>query len=224
MFRVSCTFTIACAQALCEARKLTLAVYDNTYSRFVAWGKIALPLMALGLLSTMFLLSRDTDPSLAIPFADIDVNELTKEQRISAPNYAGVTEDGSAISVEASSARPDQTDPNVLHALALEAEIETRAGQVIQLSSVKGEIDTKLSLAKLAGGVVVRTSTGYQIETEAMQAALNTTNISSDLPVTLTGPGTELQAGSMKVTQTEEDGLQLIFQNGVRLVYTPQNN
>ena len=37
--------TIVCAPASCEA-----PVHDNTYSRVIAWLKIALPLLALALL------------------------------------------------------------------------------------------------------------------------------------------------------------------------------
>ena len=52
----------------------------NTYSTVVSWAKIILPLVALGLLSTLFLFSRTPDPNRAIPFAAVDVEELAREQ------------------------------------------------------------------------------------------------------------------------------------------------
>ncbi len=65
-----------------------MATYDNTYSRVVAWLKVLLPVIALVLLSTMFLISRTIDPSRAIPFANVDVEGMVRDQRISAPAFS----------------------------------------------------------------------------------------------------------------------------------------
>ena len=42
----------------------------DSYSRLVQIGKIVLPLVALGILSTLFLFSGEVDPEAAIPFAE----------------------------------------------------------------------------------------------------------------------------------------------------------
>ena len=44
----------------------------DRYSRMVAIFKVLLPLAALAILSTLFLLSRTIDPTTTIPFADQD--------------------------------------------------------------------------------------------------------------------------------------------------------
>jgi len=67
-----------------------MAACDNTYSRVVAWLRIALPLLALAILSTLFLLARTIDPAQNLPYADIDIDELTREQRIGNPQFAAV--------------------------------------------------------------------------------------------------------------------------------------
>jgi len=77
---------------------------DNTYSRVVAWAKVLLPLLALALLSTLFLVARTVDPAQKLPFADIDVDAIAREQRIGAPKFNGVTKEGTAISLSADSA------------------------------------------------------------------------------------------------------------------------
>ncbi|MBT0957629.1 LPS export ABC transporter periplasmic protein LptC [Alphaproteobacteria bacterium KMM 3653] len=201
-----------------------MSAYDNPYSRFVAWSKIVLPLLALGLLSTMFLISRGFDASGVMPFAEVDVKELAREQRISAPNYSGVTSDGSAISVAASTARPDQTDRDTVNATDLRAEVETLSGMVIELSSSSGQINTRQSRAVLDGGVTVMTSSGYRITTDKITTSLSETKLATEGPVEATGPGAKLSAGRMELTQSGEAGYQLIFQNGVQMVYTPQVN
>jgi len=88
-----------------------MATRDNAYSRFVQWAKILFPLIALGLLSTMFLFSRNVDPSNAIPFADIDVEQIARDQQLSSPRFSGTTSGGASIIVDAETAMPDY-DPN----------------------------------------------------------------------------------------------------------------
>ncbi|ATI43148.1 hypothetical protein CBW24_14800 [Pacificitalea manganoxidans] len=202
---------------------------DNPYSRFVAWAKIVLPLAALALLSTVFLLARNIDPTQAIPFAEIDVEELAREQRISAPNYAGVTEDGAAISVTASTARPDPDSPERVDATDLEAELITATGARYQLSSQRGEIDSGADMAYLQGGVVVTTSSGYRITSDAMSTSLSRTLLESEGPVQADGPAGRLDAGSMSLAplpDAEGDDSAnhlLVFNKGVKLVYTPSD-
>jgi lipopolysaccharide export system protein LptC len=82
------------------------AGHENLHSRVVAWLKIILPLTALGILSTLFLFSRTIDPSDAIPYATVDVEERAREPRVTAPAYAGVTSDGARLSMTAAEARP----------------------------------------------------------------------------------------------------------------------
>ena len=49
------------------------ARHDNLHSRLVYWLKITLPLVALMILSSVFLLSRSIRPEDAIPFAEVDI-------------------------------------------------------------------------------------------------------------------------------------------------------
>ncbi|MEQ3624598.1 MAG: LPS export ABC transporter periplasmic protein LptC [Celeribacter sp.] len=202
---------------------------DNSYSRFVAWAKIVLPLAALALLSTVFLLARNIDPTQAIPFAEINVEELAREQRVSTPNYAGVTEDGAAISVTASTARPDPDSPDRVDATDLEAELITATGARYQLSSQRGEIDSGADMAYLEGDVVVTTSSGYRITSDAMSTSLSRTLLESTGPVQADGPAGRLDAGAMSLEPlsdaagNDSDNHLLVFNKGVKLVYTPSD-
>ena len=74
-----------------------MATSENLHSKLVVWAKVTLPLLALGLLATLFLFSRKIDPTDAIPYADVDVEERAREPRLTMPTYAGVTSDGSAL-------------------------------------------------------------------------------------------------------------------------------
>lgn len=200
-------------------------VYDNSYSRFVSLAKIVLPLTALALLSTLFLVARTVDPTKSIPFAEIDVNELAREQRISAPNYSGVTSDGSAISIAATTARPDPVNDSRVSATDLRVQLETEGGGRYELSSLTGEIDTGAGQAVLDGGVIVTTPTGYRVTTEKITTALEHTELESAGEVRAEGPTGTLTAGQMILTRAtpgdEASGYLLVFKNGVKLIYTP---
>lgn len=202
-----------------------MSVYDNSYSRFVSWAKIVLPLTALALLSTLFLVARTVDPTKSIPYADVDVNELAREQRISAPNYSGVTTDGSAISITATTARPDPDNRDQVQATDLRAELETSTGGFYELSSLTGHIDTGAGHAVLDGGVIITTPSGYRITSERLDTELERTEITSPGPVQAEGPAGTLEAGQMILTRAgeddEESGYLLVFKNGVKLIYTP---
>lgn len=197
---------------------------DNGYSRFVAWVKILLPMAALGLLSSIFLLSRDVDPTGSIPFAELSVDELAREQRISAPNYAGVTLDGTAISFSATTARPAVSNRNMVDATDIRAALEGADGSITRLSARMGTIDTDASQATLRGGVIITTSTGYRITTDGVVARLDRTEVISDGPIKARGPSGVFTAGSMSLTPSDNDPASsvLVFKNGVDLVYTPR--
>lgn len=197
---------------------------DNRYSRFVAWVKIILPLVALALLSSLVLFSRSIDPEGAIPFAEVDVRELAREQGISAPTYTGVTSDGAAIVLSAGSARPDLDDPARGTASDLSARIDTPDGERIDVTAESGTIDTRSGVAELSGNVRVKTSSGYSLRTDAMRTALDKTDILSRGPVDGDGPPGRLEAGRMHIFEDESrpGAYVLVFQDGVKLIYQPQ--
>lgn len=201
-----------------------MIAYDNNYSRFVAWTKVILPVVALGVLSTLFLFSRNIDPSQSIPYTEVDVEGLADKQRIGAPNYAGVTEDGSAISVTAKSARPDPDNPQRIHATDLTTVIEDAKGGRIDISSGAGEINSKQNIVILRGGVEIITSTGFTIETSGLTASLDETSVISDGEISAMGPLGVINAGKLVLQPKNGPNAPhlLVFKGGVKVVYDPK--
>lgn len=192
-----------------------------SYSRVVAWLKILFPLSALILLSTLFLFSRSIDPEQSIPFADVDVRELAREPRITAPEFSGMTADGAAISIAAATAKTDPTNLEDATIDRLEARIETPDGQNVVALADQGAIENA-RIARLTGNVVVTSSAGYRISTDELISDLDTTRIESAGPVVATGPIGEVQAGRMSVTLRGQTGQSvLVFKNRIRVVYDP---
>ncbi len=200
-----------------------MAPADNTYSRFVAWMKILLPLLALALLSTLFLVARTIDPAQNLPFADIDVDDLAREQRIGRPNYSGTTADGAAISLAAESARPDPEDPKRITGAGVRAAIDLPSGDRVEIAANAMRLDTAARVITLSDGVVVETSDGYTLRTAAIDVAMDRTRVEATAPAEVDGPLGRLAAGRFVLTGggTDRRPYVLVFKSGVKLVYDP---
>ena len=61
----------------------------DRHTRIVGWLKIGLPLAALAILSTLFLLSRRIEPADDLPFAQVELEDRARRQQI--PHDARVT-------------------------------------------------------------------------------------------------------------------------------------
>lgn len=196
---------------------------DNAYSRFVFWLKVLLPLAALAILSTLFLVAETLDPEKAIPYADVDVDKLIREQGITKPAFGGVTESGAKISMGAASVRPEDSSQQRFVGEELVALVELPQGTRIDIASPSGIIDSTTREAILDGGARLVTSQGYTIETERLTTRYDIVVAETAGTVLATGPGGQITAGRMTLERGPETGGYLIvFKDGVRLIYRPQ--
>lgn len=197
----------------------------DAHSRLIAWLKIALPLAALALLSTLFLVARTIDPEEALPYAQVDIEDRLREPRMTDPSYAGVTDDGAALTLSAAEARPDATDSASGTAQSVVGLLETPDGASTTLRAGAARIDGAQQHILLSSGVTITQSNGWQIETQEMIARMDQTEITSDTPVTATGPTGSLTADSMRLTEdAQRPGRYLVvFNSRVKLIYRPAN-
>jgi lipopolysaccharide export system protein LptC len=156
-----------------------MTAFQDSYSRLVAWLKFVLPLLALGLLSTLFLLARPMDPERAIPYSEVDVDELAREQQVAAPTYSGMTSGGAAISLVAESIRPAGAGTETLDARTVSGSIEFSDGWTADVAAPAAEIDISNDRALLRDGVIIETSNGYRMETLKRSRQLSTGPTSS---------------------------------------------
>jgi lipopolysaccharide export system protein LptC len=194
----------------------------DRHSRLVGWLKVALPLAALAILSSLFLLADRIDPDAALPFAEVDVETLAREPRMTAPSYAGTTADGASLTLSAEEARPATADAPA-RAQGLRLDLATPDGGTTELRAAEVRLDLAQGQVVLSGGVTVTTGTGYRLETEEVTGSLDRSRLVSRGAVTATGPVGELQAGGMELGQDNRTpgAYVLVFNRGVRLVYRP---
>ena len=195
----------------------------DRYSRLIAFLKVVLPLAALGLLSTLFLLSRSVDPTTTLPFNEAEVSDRLRESRVTKPYFSGETTGGDQIVFTADSARP-AGDGRLAEADALSAQITLSSGSRVYLNANAGSFDPDQDLARFDGAVKIETSTGYQLKTDALNTALKRLYAESDGRVTGGGPLGALEAGQLIITSDPEtDAAHMVFKDGVKLVYQPAN-
>ncbi len=194
----------------------------DPYSRLVGGLKLLLPLAALGILSTLFLMSHPREPQGTLRYTDGEIARIVQEQRIGRPTYAGTGARGELITLRADSALPDPDDVGRIVALALDGTILTPDGGRLDLSADRGSVDPKAQTARLTGDVRAVSGTGWRILTERLDTALDAADLDAPGGVSATGPAGTLDAGAMRLTS--DGGRHVLrFTGGVRLLYDPIN-
>ena len=193
------------------------------YSRLIAWLKILLPLGALILLSTIFLYSRGPDPISTIPVLS-GGGDPSKTEQIGSPFYAGTTDNGQGLTLAARQVRMLDSDGAGVVADDLRAVIDVRDGNRITIDARTGRMQEG-DMLLLRDGVTLESSSGYTVTTNGLNAEIDRVAIESTEAVDATGPGLTLSAGKLRVEESSDtNDIQLLFTDGVKLVYTPQPN
>lgn len=196
----------------------------NFHSRLVAWMKIILPLTALGILSTLFLISDNFDPNEPLPVVGIDLQQRAQDQGATNATFAGVTRARHEVLLQTRKSRPSQQDARVLLAEDVSARLKLASGTQIEITSRAAEVNQLRNTASLSGEVHMVTSTGYTLNTDYLTAQFDTLYAESPGPVTGDAPAGKLAAGGMVLrTEPETGKVHLLFTNGVKLIYQPGN-
>jgi lipopolysaccharide export system protein LptC len=194
----------------------------DRYSRAIGLLKVAFPLAALALLSTLFLVARAMNPDTPVPFAEKEIEERLRDQQITGPFFSGTTTGGDQMSFSAQKLITLRDRIGVNRAEDVSASLETAQGAKFQLQSDVAELDIAGNLAELSGHVSMMTSTGYQIISDRITTSISVMDLTAMGDVQATGPPGTLTAGKMRVFSTKEtDSTQMLFSDGVKLVYTP---
>lgn len=193
---------------------------QNLYSRVVGGLRVVLPIAALAILSTLFLLSDPPDPDRALPYAEVDVAQLARELRLTQPHLAGVLPDGREITLSAEAAAPDFSVTDVILTDAIEGRIALTDTDFVHLDAGSARIDVANRVAELTGNVELETTQGYRAVSDAMRLHLAELDLSAPGAIRIEGPGLTLEAGAMHLAGPEGEAV-LSFTGGVRLLYEP---
>ena len=195
-------------------------------SRLVSYLKIVLPLIAMGLLSTVFLFQEGDKPPTGITFSEDDRDTMRDGLAVYNPRFSGVSQSGDRFFMQAAKATPDRNEnPAEVALVDLVGRTEYISGLTIHLRAARGLAHLERQQVDLSGGIHVSTSDGLEGMANAGTAGLEDGSFVSDGPVSLTASFGALDAGSMRVqTETDSEGAQnqvFTFENGVKLTLDP---
>lgn len=198
---------------------------NNRYTLIIGWLKIILPLISLGLLSSLFIFSRSIDSGRPVQVIDTGLQERAQSRGVSDPIFAGLTDKKEQIQIQAKYAHPLDADMQHFNAQNVDAEIKPLAGGVIYVTSNKADIRQHNDEATLIDDVVVTTDTGYRLKTMLLETRFDTVFAESPVPVFGNGPIGDIKADRMVLTSDETTGdAHLLFEGHVKVTYDPPNS
>lgn len=186
-------------------------------TRIVRWLRVLLPLLALAMLSTLFLFSRGGDGESRIPYADVDAEAMARDPRLVAPEYAGVTDDGARLTLRASEAAPDGEGGS-----ARDLRLDWQRPDGLRADLVAPQAGLADGAIRLEGGVRMTTSSGWTLEADSAEAATDRSRIAARDGVRAQGPFGSLTAMRMELVPDSGGEASILNLSGdVRLIYRP---
>ena len=195
--------------------------FDDGYSALVAWLKTLLPIVALGLLSTIFLFSGRVDVTQSLPYTEHNIAEIVREQRITRPYFTGIASNGTEIALSAAYASPQIENAHILEITDLSVVLRSTSDRMVQVTAGRGALDSATQTAQISTNVHIAALPDFWVTTQALDMNLNQGVVSAKggfQGVTSLGA---ITAGEMHLQMTADDQ-QIVFLNSVRLVYSPK--
>lgn len=199
------------------------------YSRFVRVVKFVLPILALMVLSTVFLVQRDDSFEGRLIFSDVDRKSLDDGLTIHNPQITGITDAGGGYRISADTAVPDGPRPTKIRFTSLTARTSQPSGREIELTGKQGHVVIASSVVVVEGDVVLETSDGYRMQTERAEANFTSGSLHT-VAVVVDGPLGTIDAGRLQIDERPQpddpDATKefFFFDKGVKLVHRPEGN
>lgn len=202
-----------------------MASPQSGYSRGVRVLKIGLPILAICLLGTVFLVtSPDRLRGPGPVFTEADRESLAEGLNILQPRIEGSTDGGDFYVLTANRIIAEDGQRDVMLAEDIDGEIRQVSGRTIVLAGRSGRVDFTTKRWQLTGGATLSTTDHYAARAEELLGDMAAGIIESPGPVLTTGPGLRIDAGSFRLTFAS-DGTPgrtvALFDGGIRMTWTP---
>jgi lipopolysaccharide export system protein LptC len=200
-----------------------MARADNAYSRLVGWLKILLPLMALAVMASIFVFSREIDPTLSLPYSEVELADRAREPRLTDSVFTGVTGDGARIEIVSEDLRPDPADRNRGSARGMTGLMETPDGATTRLTADEGKVDMTAQTFEMAGDVTIVNSAGYTTRAPRMTGSMTGTALEATGGTVTDAPMGQITSETfhIRADPANPGRYLLVFNDRVRLIYEP---
>jgi len=190
--------------------------------RLVRFARIALPLVALGLVGLIFAWSR-IDPIInKIHISDTEqapkeIDTVTMENA----RFAGVDAQNRSFNVTAARAVQSADDNNHIVLQQPKADIVLSSGAKVAIQSDTGGLQRDTQILDLVGKVTVTQDQGYEFHTARARIDLNERTAAGDAPVSGRGPQGDIQAEGFDIL---DGGTRVVFRGRSRATFQPQQD
>jgi len=200
--------------------------FIKSYSRAVKWAKFIMPVIAILLLASVFISGKEDALRSGTISIDADTINLTTDQKITNPQFSGLTNLGDSFILKAIEAMPDSPTPEKIDLIGPSLEFDALQGVGFKISSKNGSVNFIKQSAELNGNVYIDMTNGYKAISEKIQLNLKLGNLIAPGSVEASGPYGKIIAGSMELfkdfdNKTSQVSGNLNFSDGVTLIYLP---
>jgi lipopolysaccharide export system protein LptC len=188
------------------------------HSRFVRWMRRAIP-AGIAVVAAVIIVATFFNPFKLIAAFPIDLGKVSlsgTKITMESPRVGGFTSDARSYELTASAAAQDVTRPEFLELKGINAKVELKDGQRVQLKAQNGLYNTKSEVLKLRDEILLNTTSGYEGHLKEATVETGTGHIVSDSPVEMKLlNGGKLNAQHLEVVN---NGDQITFSGGVELL------
>lgn len=158
-----------------------MAMKHHTYTRMIGLLKIILPLMALAVLGTVFLITKEDGFDPGFTFSQAEFDALESGSFLDNPQINGKTADGDIFSLNAERIEPESQDLQRIIASNLVSNFDFTSGISVEIIADTAEILMGEQLLVFPDGARIITSDGYDGTLKALTANLETGYISGEM-------------------------------------------
>ena len=199
-----------------------MARSHSSYSRMVAWLKILLPLIALGVLGTVFLFNSQDGFAPGFTFSRADLETLDKGSFIKNPQINGITQKGEPFHLNADEIRPQDGDNNLVVITNLDGEFQFESADWVKFEAESALMDVAAQTVQFASGGQLETSDGNVAEVDSLMVHLTSGEVSGT-GIIAEGPLGQISADNYRIDSNDGENRVLWFENNVRMRYDLQN-
>ncbi|MDA7758903.1 hypothetical protein N8935_01510 [Amylibacter sp.] len=185
-----------------------------------------MPVIAIMLLASVFIFGKEDALRSGTISIDADTINLTTDQKITNPQFSGLTNLGDSFILKAIEAIPDSPTPEKIDLIGPSLEFDALQSVGFKISSKNGSVNFIKQSAELNGNVYIDMTNGYKAISEKIQLDLKLGNLIAPGSIEATGPYGKIIAGSMELfkdfdNKTLQANGNLNFSDGVTLIYLP---
>lgn len=202
-----------------------MALRPEVHSRVVTILKLGLPLVALALVASVFLVQTEDRLGGTIAFSQSDLAELGDGLSLRNSVFTGTTRSNDRFRFTAALVVPDAAPPKRATITTLDGRLDLTDGPTVTLLADTGDLDIPSQRLDIAGNVHITSSDGYDLTADKGTIDLVSGSFVAGDTVRTTGPVGAITAGNLHVTPDAATGeaRRFSFSNGVHVVYDPPN-